>query len=59
MVFSSGAPTSARAQGFLHRPEIVFLDKPISGDALKQFVADRQLRRMPSIPPSRRPDERT
>jgi CheY-like chemotaxis protein len=47
MVFSSGAPTSARAQSFLSNPEIVFLNKPISGEALKRFVAHRQARKMP------------
>jgi DNA-binding NtrC family response regulator len=54
MVFSSGAPTSARAQSFLRHPEIVFLDKPISGEALKQFVAQRQSRKMPIAQPGRR-----
>jgi PAS domain S-box-containing protein len=58
MVFSSGAPTSARAQTFLLHPEIVFLDKPISGEALKQFVAQRQSRRTPSVHPGRPPVER-
>jgi CheY-like chemotaxis protein len=51
MVFSSGAPTSARAQSFLRHPEIVFLAKPISGDALKRFVASRAALRQ-SHPPS-------
>jgi PAS domain S-box-containing protein len=61
MVFSSGAPTSARAQSFLGHPEIVFLDKPISGEALKQFVASRASRAgphqsgtMPMVQPGRR-----
>lgn len=51
MVFSSGAPTSARAQAFLSNPEIVFLNKPISGEALKRFVAQRQARKIPIMEP--------
>ncbi|HEY3255343.1 MAG TPA: ATP-binding protein, partial [Polyangiaceae bacterium] len=42
VVFSSGGPTSARAQDFLRRPGIVCLDKPISSEALMDFVAQRQ-----------------
>jgi PAS domain S-box-containing protein len=42
VVFSSGGPTSARAQEFLRRPGIVCLDKPISSEALMDFVAQRQ-----------------
>jgi len=42
VVFSSGGPTSARAQEFLRRPGIVCLDKPISSEALLDFVARRQ-----------------
>jgi len=66
MVFCSGAPTSARAQSFIRNPEIVFLEKPISGEALKQFVASRALRAasprqsgtMPAVQPGRRTVER-
>jgi len=42
MVFSSGGPTSARAQELVLRPGIVCLDKPISSAALMDFVAERQ-----------------
>jgi CheY-like chemotaxis protein len=42
VVFSSGGPTSARAQELLLRPGIVCLDKPISSAALMDFVAQRQ-----------------
>ena len=42
VVFSSGGPTSARAQDLLRRPGIVCLDKPISSEALMDFVAQRQ-----------------
>jgi PAS domain S-box-containing protein len=42
VVFSSGGPTSARAQDFLRRPGIVCLDKPISSEALMDFIAQRQ-----------------
>ncbi len=42
VVFSSGGPTSARAQEFLRRPGVVCLDKPISSEALLDFVARRQ-----------------
>jgi len=42
VVFCSGGPTSARAQDFLRRPGIVCLDKPISSEALMDFVARRQ-----------------
>jgi len=58
MVFSSGAPTSARAKSFLRHPGIVFLDKPISGDALKQFIANRQSRTMPVVQPAPRTVQR-
>lgn len=49
VVFSSGGPTSARAQNFLGRPGIVCLDKPISSDALMQFIARRQSGTMPVV----------
>jgi PAS domain S-box-containing protein len=42
VVFSSGGPTSARAQDFLRRPGIVCLDKPIASEALMDFIAQRQ-----------------
>jgi CheY-like chemotaxis protein len=42
IVFATGGPTTARAQSFLRRPGIVLLDKPISSEALTQFVANRQ-----------------
>ena len=42
VVFSSGGPTTARAREFLRRPGIVCLDKPISSEALMDFVAQRQ-----------------
>jgi PAS domain S-box-containing protein len=44
LVFSSGAPTSTRALTFLQHSDIVCLDKPISSEALKQFIAQRQAR---------------
>ena len=53
MVFSSGAPTSARAESFLRHPGIVFLEKPISSEALKQFVAHRRGRTAPPSAKSR------
>lgn len=42
LVFVTGGPTSARAQSFLRRPGIVFLDKPLSSAALAEFIASRQ-----------------
>ena len=50
VVFSSGGPTSARAQEFLRRPGIVCLDKPISSEALLDFVARRQSGTMRVVP---------
>jgi DNA-binding NtrC family response regulator len=50
IVFSSGGPTSKRAQTFLRQPGIVFLEKPISSDALIQFISHRT-----STGPLRRP----
>jgi two-component system NtrC family sensor kinase len=50
VVFSSGGPTSARAQEFLRRPGIVCLDKPISSEALMDFVAQRQSGTMRIVP---------
>lgn len=50
VVFSSGGPTSARAQDFLARPGIVCLDKPISSEALMDFVAQRQSGTMRIVP---------
>jgi len=50
VVFSSGGPTSARAQDFLRRPGIVCLDKPISSEALMDFVAQRQSGTMRIVP---------
>jgi DNA-binding NtrC family response regulator len=41
IVFSSGGPTSKRAQNFLSQPGIVFLEKPISSEALIQFISHR------------------
>jgi signal transduction histidine kinase/ActR/RegA family two-component response regulator len=42
LVFATGGPTSGRAKAFLLRPGVVHLDKPISTEALTQFVANRQ-----------------
>jgi len=50
VVFSSGGPTSARAQDFLRRPGIVCLDKPISSEALMDFVAQHQSGTMRIVP---------
>jgi CheY-like chemotaxis protein len=41
MVFASGGPTSGRAQDFLRQPGIVLLDKPLTTEALTQFIARR------------------
>jgi PAS domain S-box-containing protein len=46
LVFVTGGPTSARAEGFLRRPGIVFLDKPISSAALAEFIAGRQAQKL-------------
>jgi PAS domain S-box-containing protein len=58
LVFATGGPTSARAQSFLQRPGVVFLDKPISSDALNEFVATRQSGTMPVARLGRRAAER-
>ena len=58
MVFSSGAPTSARTQTFLMHPDIICLDKPISSVALKQFIAQHQATMAASAQPRGRTDER-
>jgi PAS domain S-box-containing protein len=54
LVFATGGPTSARAQAFLRRPGVVYLDKPISTEALIQFVAHRQSGTMPVATRGRR-----
>ncbi len=41
MVFVSGGPTSSRARDFLRQPGLVLLHKPLTTEALKQFIARR------------------
>jgi two-component system NtrC family sensor kinase len=57
LVFATGGPTSARARSFLRRPGVVFLDKPISSEALMQFVANRQSGTLPVARRNRREAE--
>ncbi len=41
IVFVSGGPTSSRTRDFVRQPGLVMLDKPLTTEALNQFIARR------------------